>query len=582
MTCKYCGSSVTVSAQPYYQQVAGDVVENHQAIQQRTCYAAGIYVKDEWVVPNVSGTVVATLNDVSALVIGSYLYNPTYGYFLITSWDRNTGRVTLENDGMQGNITPGSLVGAYTLFVATAKPCCADDTSTFFPFVADNFIAPAVSATLTINVTSVFGLRVDDLVRIGPAVYRLDSVISSKQIVIENEGSGFTPGTIVYAKDSNGDYQYLLTYEATFVCNVSDTVALGRIVVCDGGDQKVLSGATVGHVLTLVDDATGEAEYASVGSLVLADGSVTTPKLAAAAVTTAKITDLNVTGAKIADAAVGSLKIADGAVVSTKIADGNVSTAKIADGAVTTAKHADASVTTNKLADASVTTAKIADLNVTTAKINTSAVSTSKIADSNVTTAKIADANVTSAKIADANVITDKIADLNVTTAKLAAEAVTTAKIADANVTTAKLADENVTTAKIATSAITKDLMGPVTGPFSYTPSISTDTGALGLTATGYYFYVGNMVLYNVSFSGTSDRYFQYIFGSAPTAGQNAGSTQTWPAMKAAALDPNNHQVQIYSRWSIGGTTDANVFVEFLNPILGAFGFSVWGMYPWK
>ena len=119
--------------------------------------------------------------------------------------------------------------------------------------------------------------------------------------------------------------------------------------------------------------------------------------------------------ALILPASVGTLALADGAVTTIKIADANVTTAKIDDGDITTVK----------IADSNVTTAKIADSNVTTDKIATSAVTTVKIADANVTTDKIATSAVTTVKIADANVTTDKIANSNVTTAKIANGAIT-------------------------------------------------------------------------------------------------------------------------------------------------------------
>lgn len=104
--------------------------------------------------------------------------------------------------------------------------------------------------------------------------------------------------------------------------------------------------------------------------------------------------------ALILPASVGTLALADGAVTTVKIADANVTTTKIDDGDITTVK----------IADANVTTAKIADSNVTTDKIATSAVTTVKIADANVTTDKIANSNVTTAKIAN-GAITQTLVD---------------------------------------------------------------------------------------------------------------------------------------------------------------------------
>jgi hypothetical protein len=91
----------------------------------------------------------------------------------------------------------------------------------------------------------------------------------------------------------------------------------------------------------------------AIGTIILANNSVTNDKIAGSAVITAKI--------------------ADSAVTTVKIADANVTTAKIADSNVTTAKIADSNVTEGKLADGAVTSAKIADGAIVNADINASA-----------------------------------------------------------------------------------------------------------------------------------------------------------------------------------------------------------------
>ena len=257
---------------------------------------------------------------------------------------------------------------------------------------------------------------------------------------------------------------------------------------------------------------TGTTQSGALAGAVLADGSVTTPKIAAAAVTTPKLDAASVTTPKIANGAVTTDKIAEANVTTDKIADVNVTTGKLAAGAVTTAKLDSASVTTPKIAGAAVTTDKLADLNVTTDKLADDAVTTPKIVDANVTTAKIANLAVITGKLAagavttakleagavtaeklapeavlsasivaadgrsgqslrdgsgvktghlqDGAVTTDKIADGQVTTAKIADLAVTTGKINNLAVSTGKLANQGVTTEKLAVGAVTTDRIG--------------------------------------------------------------------------------------------------------------------------
>lgn len=91
---------------------------------------------------------------------------------------------------------------------------------------------------------------------------------------------------------------------------------------------------------------------------IIADGSVTTPKLADEAVTNAKLADEAVTNAKLAGNAVDTAEIVDNAVTEPKLADSAVTNAKLADNAVNTAEIVDNSVTNAKLANMAVNTIK--------------------------------------------------------------------------------------------------------------------------------------------------------------------------------------------------------------------------------
>ncbi len=90
---------------------------------------------------------------------------------------------------------PGLRLVQTTLFVSSPKPCCVDTTADLFPFVAEDFEAPNIGQTkTTVKVTSTFGLRVGDNIRIGTGIYSLLNVLSSKQILIKNEGAGLLGG----------------------------------------------------------------------------------------------------------------------------------------------------------------------------------------------------------------------------------------------------------------------------------------------------------------------------------------------------------------------------------------------------
>lgn len=255
--CKNCGTSQT----PYYEEVKDSTVQDHASIFQDTKYASAIEFKEEFQVPAVDEDIQVKVKNVDDVVVGSYIWNPAYGYLKIAHWDSCTGKVGLLNEGLTGTAAPGSNVPKGTLFLAAPRPCCADqDNFSLFPFLAENFTVPAIGNSTTIQVTSTFGLIVGTYVRIGTGVYFLEQINSSLEVVIRNDGAGEPPGTVVQARDVNGDLQYLLTSEAASACTAiaADT---GKLVICDGSNQVVLGGDFADQVPVLQDPLTGEAKY---------------------------------------------------------------------------------------------------------------------------------------------------------------------------------------------------------------------------------------------------------------------------------------------------------------------------------
>lgn len=369
MTCKTCGSNITGGPKPYYEEVKESVVQNHETVVNHTIHAVGVRVLDPWNIPQKGESVTVAIESISVVPLGSYLFHPSYGYYLISSWNPKTQQISITNDGIVGNTGEGSFVPARTPFLVSPKPCCQGEQGTFFPFLAEDFDAPFINQSASIDVTSTFGLGVGDFIRIGEAVYRLDVIQSTKRIQIFNTGSGFAPGTSVEAQDTNGEYKYLITVESSFVCVTGAETAAGRLIVCHEGDQKIITGAALGQVPMLVDVTTGEVEFQSIGVSAIIDGSVTTPKLANGAVTAAKLGADSVGAVHIAAGAVGNSELAANSVATTNILDQHITTAKIADGNVTGIKLANLVVTTDKIADGNVTAAKLASNSVITSKL---------------------------------------------------------------------------------------------------------------------------------------------------------------------------------------------------------------------
>ena len=263
MTCKNCGKNInTAGPKPYYEEVNDEVKEDHKQYLVGTTFAVGVSSPDSFNIPNVDEDVAVVFPDVINIIVGAYLYNPQYGFLKITHWNPHNWTVGLMNDNIEGTAAPGTYVKEGTKFVVTPKPCCSDaETASIFPYLAEDFTAQNIGDDRTVQVTSTFGLRLGEIIRIGSATYRLTLINSSKEIVINNEGGGYAPGTNVEAKDVNGNFQYLLYSENTDIC-ASNLNTTGRLIVCDGTDQRILSGSFIGQVPVLIDAGAHVAEYA--------------------------------------------------------------------------------------------------------------------------------------------------------------------------------------------------------------------------------------------------------------------------------------------------------------------------------
>lgn len=491
MTCKPCGPNVSAGPNPFYEEVRDTVVQDHQTIIDRFKKSGGIQVLSAWNVPETNESITVTVDNVDLIVVGSYFFNPQYGYFLVNQWNPKSNQISLYHSLSTKTAAAGTFVPANTPFLPAPEPFTSNSQKELFPFLDADFVAPFTNNNTTIQVTSTFGLRVGEYVRIGDAVYRLDGILSSKEIVIFNQGAGFTGGTTVSAHDLNGEHQYFITSEAAYVCALEVTATSGRVIICDGGDQKIITGSAIGQVPVLIDPETGEVEFQNTGTLSLQDLSVTTAKLANNAVTAAKIAAATITSNELADSSVGNTELAD------------------------------ASISTNKLIDLQVTTAKLGDDAVTTAKILALAVTTAKLANGAVTNQKLGVDSVDTSALQNDAVETANILNLNVTTAKLAAGAVTYAKIATDAVSGSKILDESVAEAKLGGIA-TKVFDGDLT--VSGTPNIDTGTSTYTAEAWVYGPFVICRVVLFIDFTGAVSQ----LDFDLPVAGYTADGDQNW------------------------------------------------------
>lgn len=168
----------------------------------------------------------------------------------------------------------------------------------------------------------------------------------------------------------------------------------------------------------------------------------------------------------LAPASIDSVQIKSGAIGTLALADDSVSSSKIIDQAVLT-EHLDAlSVTEQKLANAAVATAKIKNGAVNASKlIQTEAVVTlsAQIDTAVIISAHIGTGVIQNAHLGNAIITNAKIVDGTIQTAKIGDAQITSTKIGNAEVKNANIENLAVTNAKIDTLSGSKIIAGTIT-----------------------------------------------------------------------------------------------------------------------
>jgi len=203
-----CQNVVPATPTPFY-SCAPACPESHVqkiTIQQ---FSADIKIADSWNIPGCGEPAVINAISLRAIVVGSYIWNPEFGYFEVTAFNSGTGQITVLNHCNDGNAAPGTNVPECTEFTVSDPPCACVNTSQVC--VAIDFTAPANDACIDITLTTIGTIEAGDIIGIGSGRYYVDHIVSSTIINICNQGEGITPGTPVIALNSAGDYQYCIS-----------------------------------------------------------------------------------------------------------------------------------------------------------------------------------------------------------------------------------------------------------------------------------------------------------------------------------------------------------------------------------
>lgn len=100
---------------------------------------------NSWTMPACDQEAVIMFPGLTTILIGSYLYNPTYGMVLVKGFNSINGQVIVENTCLAGNAAPGTMVPAGTEFVFGSPPTITE----LVPWTPA--LTLPVGSTLTIN-----------------------------------------------------------------------------------------------------------------------------------------------------------------------------------------------------------------------------------------------------------------------------------------------------------------------------------------------------------------------------------------------------------------------------------------------
>ena len=216
--------------------------------------AAAVKTTNAFNWPAIGSSAQVKLVNVTALIPGHILWNQGLGRLHVTDFDADTRIATVTNLGdscVEKPAVAGQLVPSCTEF-AIGIPACstgAAGVGTAGPFLAADFTAPGSGSCVTIKVTSIIGLALNDVVSIASFQYRVDEIFDTETIKICDDGEGAPLGQ-VFEWDSNCDDVPdvpILPISGDNPCSKAP-VAAGKLVVCDNGQQTTLEGQNTGQV----------------------------------------------------------------------------------------------------------------------------------------------------------------------------------------------------------------------------------------------------------------------------------------------------------------------------------------------
>jgi hypothetical protein len=111
---------MTCNSPGYYTNACDEVLADHARHLIVHQYVACVKVKNEWAVPQSDELLWLDLPALVDVLIGSCLWNPDYGFFKITAYDRQAHKVQVQRKDVAGTASAGTVIPMCTKFIFVA------------------------------------------------------------------------------------------------------------------------------------------------------------------------------------------------------------------------------------------------------------------------------------------------------------------------------------------------------------------------------------------------------------------------------------------------------------------------------
>lgn len=232
-------------------------LEDHTKTFVKKQFGYTLKVRNSFNWPADGDDVELSVKDVTSLLPGTMLWNPTVGYLYVQTFDPATQRLTARNRGDSCNVkAAGDLIPSCVDFVVGPVPCGGGGIvppGSTVPYLSADFISPAEGECAIAKVTTIVGLQLGDIVSITSYQYTIDpitGIIDSTTIKLCNTGDGAPEGTVIQADpDCNGVPDVpILVISSTNPC-ILEPVHAGILIGCVEGHAKPITGLITGQIL---------------------------------------------------------------------------------------------------------------------------------------------------------------------------------------------------------------------------------------------------------------------------------------------------------------------------------------------